>query len=173
MYPDSNRVFAEIMGSKPVRKRGLLTKVGQKMYQLTEAGRHHAALLAQRTNMEAIQKSGLARDIRSYIERLMGSRAVCKYREGRSEEITFFDACAFYGISPRSSAIELQGQVANLQGVLEAAKAATAEDAVALRHDGKQYGAKDIQDLFAVHTLIHEKFRAELDILRKRIDERK
>ena len=37
-YPDSYRVFAEIMGSKPIRKRGLLRKVGTKMYQLTEAG---------------------------------------------------------------------------------------------------------------------------------------
>jgi hypothetical protein len=173
MYPDSNRVFAEIMGSKPVRKRGLLTKVGQKMYQLTEAGRHHAVLLAQRATTETTQKSGLARDVRSYIERLMGSRAMSKYREGRSDEITFFDACAFYGISPRSSAIELQGQVANLLGVLGAAKAAAGKDAVALRHDGKRYDAKDIEGLFAVHEFMQEKFRAELDIIRKRIDERK
>src|SRR3989337_1721776 len=47
-YPDSNRVFAEIMGSKPIRKRGLLTKVGSKMYQLTEVGREHARLLLGR-----------------------------------------------------------------------------------------------------------------------------
>src|SRR2546426_1543885 len=31
LYPDSNRVFAEIMGTKPIRKRGLLIKVGNKM----------------------------------------------------------------------------------------------------------------------------------------------
>src|SRR5918911_2824096 len=49
-YPDSNRVFAEIMGSKPIRKRGLLTKVGSKMYSLTEAGRDHARLLLNRCN---------------------------------------------------------------------------------------------------------------------------
>jgi len=173
MYPDSNRVFAEIMGSKPVRKRGLLTKVGQKMYKLTEAGTHHATLLAQSTRKETAQKSGLARDVRDYIERLMESKATCKYREGRSDEITFFDACLFYGISPRSSAIELQGQVANLLGVLEAAKAAAGDDTVTLRHDGKRYDGKDIEGLFAVHTLVHEKFRPELDIIRKRIDERK
>ena len=173
MYPDSNRVFAEIMGSKPVRKRGLLTKVGQKMYKLTEAGTHHATLLAQRTKRDATQKSGLARDLRDYIERLMESRAMCKYREGRSDEITFFDTCLFYGISPRSSAIELQGQIANLLGVLEAAKAAAGDDTVALRHDGRRYDAKDIKGVFLVHEFLQEKFRAELDIVRKRIDERK
>jgi hypothetical protein len=38
-HPDSNRVFAEIMGSKPIRKKGLLVKTGTKMYSLTESGR--------------------------------------------------------------------------------------------------------------------------------------
>src|SRR2546422_184533 len=47
-YPDSNRVFAEIMGSKPIRKRGMLEKVGSKMYQVTEAGREHAEHLLNR-----------------------------------------------------------------------------------------------------------------------------
>ena len=27
-YPDSNRVYAETMGSKPIRKKGFLEKVG-------------------------------------------------------------------------------------------------------------------------------------------------
>ena len=173
MYPDSNRVFAEIMGSKPVRKRGLLTKVGEKMYKLTEAGTQHAMLLIHGTKSDAAQKAGLARDARYYFERLLESRATCKYREGRPDDITFFDACAFYGISARSSAIELQGQAANLLGVLEAAKAAAADDSVTLRHDGKAYGAKEIEGLFTIHEFLQEKFRAELDIIRKRIDERK
>ena len=173
IYPDSNRVFAEIMGSKPVRKRGLLTKVGQKMYQLTEAGTHHATLLMHAPKSNASQKSGLARDMRHYLKRLMESRAMCKYREGRFEEITFFDVCAFYGISPRSSAIELDGQVANLLGVLDAAKAATGDDTVTFQHDGKRYGENDIESLFAVHEFVHQKFKGELDIIRRRIDERK
>jgi hypothetical protein len=173
MYPDSNRVFAEIMGSKPVRKRGLLTKVGEKMYRLTEAGTHHATLLIQRAGDDTSQKSGLGRDVRHYVERLLESRAMRKYREARSEEITFFDACAFYGISPRSSAIELQGQIANFLGVLEAAKNAAGRDAVTLQHDGKRYDAEDINNLFAVHELVQRKFKKELDIIRMRIDERR
>ena len=48
LHPDSNRVFAEIMGSKPIRKRGLLIKVGVKQYQLTEAGEELARLLKGR-----------------------------------------------------------------------------------------------------------------------------
>ena len=42
IYPNSNRVYAEIMGSKPLRKRGLFQKVGNKMYKLTEAGHPYA-----------------------------------------------------------------------------------------------------------------------------------
>lgn len=46
LYPDSNRVFAEIMGSKPLRARGLLEKTGSKTYRLTGAGRQRARTLA-------------------------------------------------------------------------------------------------------------------------------
>ena len=38
LYPDSNRVFAETMGCKPIRKKGYLVKTGAKTYRLTEAG---------------------------------------------------------------------------------------------------------------------------------------
>ncbi len=62
-YPDSNRVFAEIMGSKPIRKRGFLKKVGTKMYQLTEAGHEHARTFLMEDRQTQIQKAGLPRDI--------------------------------------------------------------------------------------------------------------
>src|SRR5687768_4031917 len=44
-YPNSNRVFVEIMGSKPIRKQGLLAKSGTKTFRLTETGRQRAARL--------------------------------------------------------------------------------------------------------------------------------
>src|SRR5262245_26355120 len=48
LYPNSNRVFAEIMGSKPIRAQGLLMKSGTKMFRLTEAGVQRAAMLRGR-----------------------------------------------------------------------------------------------------------------------------
>ena len=67
-YPDSNRVFAEIMGSKPIRKRGLLRKVATKMYQLTEGGREHARLLLRRTGESRVEKAGLSREIEQQLK---------------------------------------------------------------------------------------------------------
>jgi hypothetical protein len=173
MYPDSNRVFAEIMGSKPVRKRGLLVKTGRKMYQLTEAGRHHVELLSGKSGFGTPQKSGLSRDVRYEIERLMESKAVRKYGAGQSNYITFFDVCGFYGISPRSSAIQLQGQVANILGILEAAKSAAGEETVTLEHGGKGYDGNRIDNLVKVHEFLQNKFKNEMDIIKKRTDERK
>ena len=41
--PDSNRVFMEMMGSKPLKAKGWLEKVGSKQYKLSGAGRLAAA----------------------------------------------------------------------------------------------------------------------------------
>src|ERR1700733_5140009 len=38
LYPDSNRVLTNIMGTKGMRGKGWLRKVGEKQYRLTSAG---------------------------------------------------------------------------------------------------------------------------------------
>src|SRR4030042_287505 len=62
IYPNSNRVYAEIMGSKPLRKNGWLRKVGSKIYQLTEAGRSKARLVSGIPIAEGAERWGLARE---------------------------------------------------------------------------------------------------------------
>src|SRR3989442_8049614 len=74
LYPDSNPVSAEIMGSKPIRQKGWLTKVGNKMYQLTEAGRQHGAALSG-SDLSGTEKIGLGRDSREEIERVLKAKA--------------------------------------------------------------------------------------------------
>ena len=120
-HPDSNRVFAEIMGSKPIRKRGMLEKVGSKMYQVTEAGHGHAQSLLNRGERLPIQKASLPREVARELKRLLESKGVEKVKSNRNDDLTFYDACAFWRISPRSSAIELEGRLANLEGVIESA----------------------------------------------------
>lgn len=171
-YPDSNRVFAEIMGSKPIRKRGLLVKVGSKMYQLTEAGREHARLLQGRLGESSVEKAGLPRDIEKELRRLFATKAVEKYKKSRRSELTFYDACAFWGISPRSSAIELVGRVSNFQSVVESARKAVQNRMTAFEHGGPPFGAQDLDILLKVHDEIMRRFDTELNIIRKRRDER-
>jgi len=172
-YPDSNRVFAEIMGSKPVRKRGFLIKVGNKMYRLTEAGREHARHLSSRGPEASVQKAALGRDTEQKLRRLLASKAVEKALNKRSQDLTFYDACAFWGITPMSSAIEFRGQVAKLESIVQSARSALQEEGATFGHGGHAFGAQDLDDLLEVHRLLLEKFRPELEVILDRKDERK
>ena len=171
-YPDSNRVFAEIMGSKPIRKRGFLKKVGTKMYQLTESGSENARLLLNQIGESQIGKSGLSRETKQQLKRLFASKAVEKFRNKQIEDITFYDACAFWGISPRSSAIELQGRIANLEKVVESAIKDAEGRMLTFEHGGRAYSDKDLNVLVKVHEWLLEKFSEQMKVIRKRKDER-
>lgn len=171
-FPDSNRVFSEIMGSKPIRKRGLLQKVGRKKYTLTQSGRDFARLLATR-GTDAPQKSGLSRDFKQDLRRLLGSRAVEKYTEGREDDITFYDACAFWGISPRSSAMNLAARTEHVRAMVETASTSLGgADEQLLKHGGEVLSRRDLERLETLQDFMQEKFKEELAVISARTDER-
>lgn len=172
-HPDSNRVFAEIMGSKPIRERGFLKKVGTKMYQLTEAGREHARLLSNRSGKSSLAKAALPRDIEQQLKRLFTSKAWEKYSFDKFAEINFYDACEFWGISPRSSAIELEGKFSNFLSIIILSKKAVQEKKVAFKHSGYTFGSKELDSLLQLHQEFQSKFQEEIDVIKKRSDERK
>ena len=171
-YPDSNRVFAEIMGSKPIRKRGFLAKVGEKMYQLTEAGREEARMLTKRKEEPGISKISLSRELQNRLRALLACKAADKYRNGRLEDITFHDACNFWRISPRSSAIEMQGRLANLKMVLETSRDAIRNGAATFEHSGDAFTSSDVEVLMEMDRGLQEKFRDQMGIIAQRTDER-
>ncbi len=172
-HPDSNRVFAEIMGSKTIRKKGLLVKVGSKRYQLTEAGRQRARLLSEGRKSSGTEKSGLAREIKQELRRLLTSRAAEKYLTGRLQDVSFFDACSFWGISPRSSGTEFSARVENLVRIVQTAKQAVVGRAATFEHGGTPFTAADLDFLSALHSELETKFDPELRIIRaRRSDER-
>jgi len=171
-HPDSNRVFAEIMGSKPILSRGFLKKVGTKMYQLTESGNEHACSCVGRANISSTEKAGLPRDVEKELKRLLSSKAVEKVRENRADDVTFYDACAFWTVSPRSTAIEYNGEIANFLKIIEASRKAALEKNVTFEHRGVAYGITDLEFLLEVHRRLQNKFRAEIDVIVKRTDER-
>ncbi len=172
-YPDSNRVFAEIMGSKPIRKRGFLVKVGAKTYQLTEAGRGFARSLSSLGTSRTTHKAALGRGIELKLKKILGSRAMEKIKNNRADDLTFYDAISFWGINPMSSAIELEGQIANLVKIVESARDSVQQSAATLGHGGQSFGAKDLDDLLGAHKILLERFHTELEVIRKRKDERK
>ncbi|MCX6633894.1 MAG: hypothetical protein NT090_02175 [Acidobacteria bacterium] len=171
LYPDSNRVFAEIMGSKPIRHRGWLVKVGNKTYRLTEAGRERALALSS-ANGSAVEKISLSRTSKEELERLLAVNATKKYRAGLPDEITFHDACAFWKISARSAAIEFTGNFNNIERLFESAtKAAMGQD-FTFRHGGTVIGLSDLALLKELQRFMRERFSKEIDVILQRTDQR-
>jgi len=174
LYPNSNRVYAEIMGSKPLRKQGFLRKVGSKMYRLTDAGRARALTALQETDDESPRKLAIARESVDHIRRLFDSRAAAKARAGQQGDISFFEACTFWGISPQADAKALSSRFAQVEAVtadvmtaLGSAKAASA------RHGGVPYASEDVLGLARLHDYLQERFAEEIEVIRRRTDERK
>jgi hypothetical protein len=170
LYPDSNRVFAEIMGSKPIRQRGYLIKVGNKMYQLTEAGTHYAGALHSPAG--GAEKVGLGRDTKDELDRLLKAKATEKFRSGRADDITFHDACGFWKISARSTAIEFTGRYSNIDKLLNSARTAAQEKGIVLRHGGETITLTDLNSLQELQQLIRERFATEIDVILRRTDQR-
>ena len=180
LHPDSNRVFAEIMGSKPIRKRGYLVKVGEKTYGLTESGRQAAEQIAHdesaggtRVSMEAAGKATVSRPVRAKLERLLISRAVQRTQAGEPDRITFHDACVFWGLTPGSVAIELEGSFANIDTVIATAEKSVRSGASELRAGGNDLSCATTDLLRRVHSLLKEKFADELSTIIQRTDQRK
>lgn len=180
LYPDSNRVFAEIMGSKPIRKRGYLIKIGKKTYGLTISGRSRADQLLQgqsclqNIDCERIRgKATISRKVLSRIQRLLGSRVVQYTQNNEFSRSTFHDACLFWGITPSSSYIELEGIFRDLEAVIT-----QFEDAIKSGTSSLQSGSEELHEstpslLRSVHQLLQERFAEDLNTIRQRTDERK
>lgn len=169
-YPDSNRVFAEIMGSKPLRKRGLLEKISDKTYRLTEAGKQRASLLSGET-IEDVARRKLDRSLQENMRRLFRTRAYTKSRAGRMTDITFFDACSLWGISPRSSAMHLEAKLAHIKEIMYRVKEYIGSGTIVLDRSS-EVSASDIDGLIQLHSDLQNKFAEELDVIRQRTDER-
>ena len=173
LYPDSDRVMKNVISTTPIRKHGLLKKVGKKVYQLTEAGRDQARLLSTReSNSTYVEKISVSRESAVALRRLFTSKVLEKFKDNRIEEITFFDACSFWGISPRSSAIELEGKIANFEKIVETAKDAAKNKIVSFEHSGDTFGESDLELLLQIHKTLLKRFQQELEVIQQRTDER-
>jgi len=173
LHPDSNRVFAEIMGSKPIRKQGYLVKTGRKMYQLTESGRERGRSLGSKETQGDSGKGSIARETQYEVRRLVRSKAFKKFAAKTTENITFFDACSFWGISPASSAIEFKGRVENLKSVVDTARKALASDSNRFKYANWDLTLEDLQKLIQVDSFLMDKFKEDVSIIVGRTDERK
>ncbi len=173
-HPDSNRVYTKLMGKKGLVGRGWLMKVGEKRYQLSEAGKIRSKALSTPSMSSTGLRAVLNRDQKRILEKLLSSRVIVKMKGDESESVRFHDACSFWDISPRSSASVLQARLGTVEAVIETADKAIREQGdLALSQGGSPIDIGAIETLRRAHRILLEKFKGDLDVIRQRPDERR
>jgi hypothetical protein len=106
------------------------------------------------------------------LQKLLNTRAVDKMRSGRRDEVTFTDAASFWGITPRSSAMAFQARLGDVEGVLYAAEQAARDRPLRFEHGGRAYDHSEIARLLALHQSMLDDFAPQIELIRRRRDER-
>jgi hypothetical protein len=170
-YPDSNKVLSAIMGGKGLANRGWLSKVGQKMYELSREGRNLVKrLLAGEELPPPSASSGkvkLSVEQENLLHTLLGSSAVGHHREGRPNEATFADACRFWNINNGMNAKTLDERLEKVKGGLALIERNLGQGSTTLR-DGRLITREDVDLLSEVQDYLEQKFSRHLTLLRNR-----
>jgi hypothetical protein len=178
-YPDSNRVLTNIMGTKGMRGKGWLRKVGEKQYRLTSAGLSGGETLLRSNPETAGQSSNylraeLDRQTAAAFDRLLSTGAARKALEHRPETVSFNDACGFWDITTRSNANTLNTRLIDATVLLHRAMEVLADksDSEGLKLPGGLITKGQLKILHDLHVEMQNRFKSELDIIRRRTDER-
>ena len=170
--PDSNRVFVEMMGQKPLKKNGWLRRVGPKNYRLTEAGRIAALGLKPSPSQIPARALSLSRTQSAVLDSLLGSRASRKVSRGETEDLIFQDACAFWDITVRTVASTLSDKLASTESILSLAEKETKGDGEVQLASGHTMGRRTVDHLRSTHETLKQRFARELAIIGSRRDDR-
>ena len=168
-YPDSNKVLSSIMGEKGLARRGWLVKMGQKLYALTRDGRQVLRrLLNEDEEPEAPAPAvRLSRDQEKFALTLLDSSAVQKFEENRKMELTFADACRFWGITENLRGEVLDQRLSQFENNLAELDRALAS-ADAELSNGRVLTAGDSRVLTNIHRHMEDRFTRHLSLLRTR-----
>jgi len=169
-HPDSNKVLSTIMGEKGLARRGWLAKMGQKLYALTREGRHVVRRLMQDGDAPPAAASllKLPREQEKSLLHLLDSSAVQKFQEGLKQELTFPDACRFWGVSEDVHGDALDSRLARMRRNLADLEKKLGSDGVDLTN-GRNVSAEDIAQLRGVEEYLTERFSRHLTLLRSRV----
>jgi hypothetical protein len=177
-FPDSNRVLACIMGEKGLARRGWLTKMGQKLYALSEDGKSEVERLLHppetrpsrpRTRIAKPEtKKRVAPDLEKRYLAMIGAVAYRRFREGMKWEITYRDACTFWAITEDMTGSAVSDAVDRIPGVLSEFEGLLENGFVELSN-GRTVGQDDLKQLANVHDYLLGQFRRHLSLQRQRV----
>jgi hypothetical protein len=171
-YPDSNKILSSIMGEKGLARRGWLVKMGQKMYALTREGRQvvrRVTLDDEDPGPSSMVK--LSRDQEKFVSGLLESSAVQKFEENRKGELTFADACRYWGITENMKGEALDGKLEQFEHLLAELDRVFA-DADSVLSNGRAVSAGEVRVLSNIHRYMEDRFDRHLNLLRSRVGKR-
>ncbi len=168
LYPDSNKVLASIMGEKGLARKGWLLKMGQKQYALTREGRQVVRRLQHEESAGGAEESvPLSRDQEKFLQPLLDSTALAKFREDRREELNFADACRFWGITENLRGDALDERLRQLQlGLADLDKVVGMGSGTL--PNGHCVTGNDLSLLADLHSYLEQRFSRHLNLLRNR-----
>jgi hypothetical protein len=167
-YPDSNKVLSSVMGERGLTRRGWLAKMGQKLYALTRDGRQVVIRLQQGGEPPpATAPVRITREMEKQLLPLFASQAVQKFEEGLKNELTFADACRFWGITENQHGEGLTARLDRTRAVLADVERAIGTGSAELSN-GRSVSGDDLNLLMAVHEYLAERFARHLSLLRSR-----
>ncbi len=175
-FPDSNRVLTKITGSEGLKGKGWIEKVREKQYRLTALGQKAARSLGSQDQTGSARAGDIHREYLPIVARLLKSPALKKKQDGGEQDIIFRDACNFWGISSYSSASTLRNrftEIRDLLEVLDKSVAASGTREIILPEMKITINRQVVNSLRETHSLLQRKFFNELEVIRKRDDERR
>jgi hypothetical protein len=168
-HPDSNRVLACIMGERGLARRGWLEKCGQKLYSLSRQGKDEARRLkagdeapkpeSKRRNLERIKAP---KALTVVITGLLSSPAYRRFEEGMKREITYRDACRFWGLSEAASGDAVLRTLNLVPQTIKSVESLLVNDAVELSN-GQSVNASELDNLTGLHSWLCDQFARHLD----------
>jgi hypothetical protein len=173
LYPDSNKILSSIMGEKGLARRGWLVKMGQKLYALTRDGRQVVRRVTLQEEEAAPNGSllRLSREQEKFAQNLLESSAVQKFEENRKGELTFADACRFWGVTENMKGDALDARLTQAQSLLGDLDRALADHDAELS-SGRVLTAGDVRVLTNIHRYMEDRFDRHLNLLRSRTPRR-
>jgi hypothetical protein len=168
-YPDSNKILTSIMGEKGLARRGWLAKMGQKLYSLTRDGRQVVRRLLQEDEAPPgpPPPTRLSRDQEKFLLHLLGSPAVEKFQQGLKLELTFADACKYWGVTENLRGDALDARLERFRtGLTEIDR--IVGSAAADLSTGRSISPDEIRELHKVDEYLNERFSRHLTLLKNR-----
>jgi hypothetical protein len=172
-YPDSNKILSSIMGEKGLARRGWLIKTGQKQYALTREGKRviRRVTLQEEEEPEPNRLQRLDRNQERFLLTLLDSTAVQKFEENRKAELTFADACRFWGVTENMKGDQLDEKLETLEKTLGELDRMFAETDGELS-SGRVITGGDVRVLTNIHRHMQDRFERHLNLLRSRVGKR-